>query len=60
SGGHDALSNYGEQIKILVNKMKTIGYKDVNFKIYPEARHEVLNELNKEEVYQDVLSFFNK
>jgi alpha-beta hydrolase superfamily lysophospholipase len=60
SGGHDPLSNYGKEIEALVEKMKKIGYEDVKFKIYPEARHEVLNEINKDEVYNDVLEFFNK
>jgi alpha-beta hydrolase superfamily lysophospholipase len=27
-------------------------------KIYKDARHELLNELNKDEVYADVLDFF--
>lgn len=60
SGGHDALSNYGSQIKVLVAKMKELGYKNIDYKIYPEARHEVLNEINKNEVYNDVLDFLNK
>jgi lysophospholipase len=60
SGGHDALSNYGKEIEVLVQKMKELGYKDIAYKIYPEARHEVLNEINKTEVYNDVLEFLNK
>lgn len=60
SGGHDPLSNYGAEIEALVEKMKNIGYQDVKYKIYPEARHEVLNEINKDEVYKDVLEFFNQ
>lgn len=58
SGGHDALSNYGKDIATLVNKMLSLGYENVNYKIYPEARHEVLNEINKQEVFDDVLKFF--
>ncbi|MFA7075367.1 MAG: alpha/beta hydrolase [Candidatus Izemoplasmatales bacterium] len=60
SGGHDALSNYGQQIKTLVQKMESLGYENINYKIYPNARHEVLNEINKDEVYNDILEFFNK
>jgi alpha-beta hydrolase superfamily lysophospholipase len=29
----------------------------VDMKLYPEARHEILNEINKEEVYGDVLAW---
>jgi alpha-beta hydrolase superfamily lysophospholipase len=60
SGGDDALSDYGKQIVALVELMKKLGYEDIEYKIYPKARHEVLNELNKDEVYQDVLNFFKK
>ncbi|MDT8336948.1 MAG: alpha/beta hydrolase [Candidatus Izemoplasmatales bacterium] len=60
SGGHDPLSNYGKEVEVLVEKMKKIGYEDINFKIYPEARHEILNEINKDEVYNDLLEFFNR
>ena len=59
SGGHDALSNYGEEIKTLVNLMEDLGYKNIQYKIYSESRHEVLNEINKEEVYQDIIDFLN-
>ncbi|MCF7923856.1 MAG: alpha/beta hydrolase [Candidatus Izimaplasma sp.] len=60
SGGHDALSNYGKEINKLAKKMNSIGYKNIKVKIYPEARHEVLNEINKDEVYQDILKFIEK
>ena len=33
--------------------------KQATLKLYPGARHEILNETNKEEVYQDILDFMN-
>ena len=30
---------------------------NVACKIYPECRHEILNELNKQEVYEDVANW---
>jgi len=33
--------------------------KNVSLKLYPGARHEVLNETNREEVYSDILRFIN-
>jgi alpha-beta hydrolase superfamily lysophospholipase len=59
SGGHDPLSDYGKQIVKLVDKMKEYGYENISMKIYPEARHEVLNEINKDEVFNDILKFLN-
>lgn len=57
SGGHDPLSSYGKDIKRLVDKMQAYGYDHLQYKIYPEARHEVLNEINHLDVYKDVLAF---
>lgn len=57
SGGHDPLSNYGKEIYKLANKLRSLGYDHVKCKLYPEARHEIINETNKKEVYQDILSF---
>ena len=33
---------------------------EVELKLYPGGRHEMLNELNREEVYRDLLTFINK
>jgi alpha-beta hydrolase superfamily lysophospholipase len=60
SGGDDALSDYGNHIEKLIKLLKVLEYQQVDYKIYPNARHEVLNEINKDEVYQDVLSFYEK
>lgn len=32
----------------------------VDLKLYPDCRHEILNEINKEEVYQDVLTWIGQ
>ena len=31
--------------------------KDVSIKLYPGGRHEMLNEINKDEVYTDILAW---
>ncbi len=36
------------------------GIGDLTLKIYPEARHEMLNEINRAEVYADVLEWMEK
>jgi len=36
------------------------GYKNIETKLYPNKRHELLNEINKKEIYQDILSFIDK
>ena len=40
--------------------LRSAGYKNVSGKLYPKMRHEILNELGKEEVYADALAFIEK
>jgi alpha-beta hydrolase superfamily lysophospholipase len=43
----------------LVERYQSAGIKDITFKSYPAGRHELFNELNKDEVIQDVISWLN-
>ena len=54
SGAADPVGNYGDGPKRVAAQFKALGMKDVTCKIYPNDRHEVLNELNKKEVCDDV------
>ena len=40
--------------------LRDVGYKNVTGKLYPKMRHEILNELGKEEVYADALAVIEK
>ncbi len=42
-----------------VDTMRTVGYDDVTYKIYSNMRHEILNETDKQTVWDDVLAKFN-
>ena len=57
SGDMDPVGDYGEGVKKVYGGYVTAGLKNVTMKLYPGARHEILNETNKNEVYEDVLSF---
>ncbi len=59
AGTMDPVGNYGEGVKEVVDKYKEVGVKDVSLKLYENGRHEMLNEINKEEVYQDVVNWIN-
>ena len=37
--------------------IKKQGYKNVSGKMYKGMRHEILNEIDKERVYKDILDF---
>ena len=59
AGDKDPVGKNAKYVGSLYETYKKSG-KNVKIKIYPECRHELLNELNKEEVYKDILDFFNK
>lgn len=43
-----------------VERMKQVGYQEVTSHLYPNMRHEILNEIGKEQVYVDVEKFYNE
>ncbi len=43
-----------------VRAMRRAGYRDVKGKLYPGMRHEILNEINKEQVYRDIAAYMRK
>ncbi|AHF58267.1 alpha/beta fold hydrolase [Spiroplasma eriocheiris] len=58
SGKNDPVGKFGKMvIKTHKNYLK-YGYR-ADIKLYNEMRHEILNEKNKGEVYQDILAFYN-
>ena len=57
SGDKDPVGNYGKGVRQVAENYRRAGLHHVECKLYPGARHEVLNEINREQVYRDVLSF---
>lgn len=43
-----------------VGFMRGRGYEDVESKLYPHMRHEILNEVGKQEVWQDVVEWMKR
>ena len=59
AGGDDPVGNYGKGVLQSAEAFRKAGMQDVSCKIYPLGRHEILNEINREEVYQDISSWLN-
>ncbi|MFU8787107.1 MAG: alpha/beta fold hydrolase [Candidatus Izemoplasmataceae bacterium] len=59
-GEEDALCNYGEGIKKLYGLYFKSGFTNLNYKVYPNVRHELLNEINRDEVMGDILEILIK
>lgn len=60
AGDMDPVGENGKGVKRAYAYFNAAGIKDVSLKLYPEDRHEILNEFNKDEVYSDVLSWINE
>jgi alpha-beta hydrolase superfamily lysophospholipase len=59
SGREDPVGDYGVGVEKVYRLFKEAGIKDVTLKLYDGGRHEMLNETNREEVYNDVLAWIN-
>jgi alpha-beta hydrolase superfamily lysophospholipase len=60
SGENDPLSQRGKAIEQVAAQYKRAGIQNVSVKIYLKARHELTNEMNKEEIYKDVVAWLEK
>ncbi len=58
SGSDDGVGGYGKLVKKLYRSYKKYGLEP-RLKLYEGGRHEILNELNKSEVYEDFLAFLD-
>lgn len=59
AGGDDPVGDYGSGVQRTADAFLDVGMKDVRTKIYPLGRHEILNEINRQEVYEDVLCWIS-
>lgn len=60
SGAMDPVGGYSEGVLLVSDKLKSTGHTDVTTKLYPQARHEILRELNSDEVYKDIDAFITQ
>ena len=54
AGGDDPVGSYGKGVKRTVSEFKKAGMTDVSCRIYPLCRHEILNEINRQEIFEDI------
>lgn len=56
AGSDDPVSSYGKQVKKLYDAYENLQFTS-KIIIYPQGRHESLNEINRNTVYNDILSW---
>lgn len=59
SGDADPVGAMGKGVKTVHGFFRDMGCRDLTMKLYPGARHEILNEINREEAYTDILGWLD-
>ena len=57
SGSDDPVGDFGKGVRKVRDMYRDLGFADVKMKLYHGDRHEILNELDKELVYGDLLEW---
>ena len=57
SGDMDPVGTWGDGVREVDEKLRSKERADYKMKLYPDMRHEILNETGKEEVYRDILDW---
>ena len=60
SGKEDPVGAYGQGVQQAADAFRKAGMKRVSTKLYPLCRHEILNEINREDVYKDIHSWITE
>ena len=59
SGSDDPLAGGGQLVEVLGRRYRDAGLVDVTVKLYDGARHEILNEINRDQVTADVVAWLD-
>lgn len=59
AGKDDPVGAYGEAVKQVYETYMSYGVKDIKLTLYDGFRHEILNETNRQKVYNDIYMWIN-
>lgn len=59
SGNMDPVGKYGKSVERLYNQYRDLDIKDITLKLFEGGRHELLNEINKEEVFNYISNWLH-
>ena len=54
AGSEDPVGNHGKGVKAVYQRYLEKGAKNAQIKLYEKDRHEILNELDRDVVYEDL------
>lgn len=59
AGTMDPIGDYSKGVNEVYKTLKKTGHTNVSLKLYEGARHEILNETNRREVYTDIIDWLD-
>ena len=59
SGALCPVGNKTKGVMAMINRLKKLGIKEVTYKFYQDTRHELFHEINREEVFKDVINWLD-
>ena len=59
AGADDPVGEFGKTVQLVFEKYKNAGIQDVSIKLYEGDRHEILNETDREVVYEDIFEWLD-
>ncbi|MCU0845668.1 MAG: alpha/beta hydrolase [Spirochaetes bacterium] len=59
TGARDPSNGFAKGARVLCDIYKKLGIRDVELKVYPGARHEIFNETNRMEVFEDLRAWLD-
>jgi alpha-beta hydrolase superfamily lysophospholipase len=60
SGKDDPVGNLGNGVEMAYEKFLNSGINNIEIKLFENDRHEILNETDREDVYNYILNYLNK
>ena len=60
SGDQDPVGQMGKGVQKVAAQFRKAGLRDVTVRLYPGGRHEMFNEINRQEVYGDLIAWLNQ
>ncbi len=60
SGALDPIGENGKGVSKVVKLYRSVGLTNIRYKLYPMLRHELWNEVRKDEVYNDIIKWIEE
>ena len=60
SGAEDPVGEFGKGVRKIYEKYRAAGIQDVTLRLYVGDRHEILNETDREQVFEDLLEWLEE